>query len=676
MSVAGKADTVVDPQAPARIVTPARGDAQEAAGQHGLRARFFLIAAILVPVNALWVILSEVIRYAGHPTTISLFYNVVFWLCLVTALNTLVRHWAPAAALNRDELLALYVVLGLTSALGGHDLAEVLLPILARPTYFADSANLWGENLLPRLPSWLVVTDKAALEAFYSGHSTLYRADHLLAWLKPVLSWTAFLGVLSGVMLCLNVLLRKQWTEREKLAFPLVLLPLELTAPGAPLLRQRLLWIGFAIAFGLQFWNGIASLIPSIPMIPIKYQDAGQPARNLGAFLTQRPWSAAGWIPVGFYPFAIALGILLPLDLSFSSWFFFLFWKAQPVIAATYGWDRIQNFPYVGPQSLGAYLGIALAALWAARSHFGRIVRNFLDPAQPVDDADEPISYRLAVWGVIVGLALLFGFCLLSGMTPWLITVFFTLYLALAVAITRMRADLGPPVHDLHNAGPELILPTVLGPTNMPQQNLVMFSLFYGFNRAYRAHPMPIQLEGFKMAERTGMRTRPLFVALLLAGFVGTLCAFWAILHLCYQIGAGSGIIGPPNVLTIFGTEAWARYDGWTKVAQPPQPNVGIAIGVGAAFTGLLNFLRLRIMGFPFHPVGYAVASSWGMSVLWVPMLLAWSTKFVLLRYGGLALYRRSLPFFYGVILGECIAGSLWTLFGILTDIPTYAFWP
>jgi hypothetical protein len=638
-------------------------------GDRGLRARFYLLAALLIPLNTVWVLLSEVFRYAGHPSTISLFYNVVFWLCLLLGVNALLRRAAPRAALNRDELLGLYVVLGITTALGGHDLVEVLLPILARPAFYADNTNRWAENLLPRLPSWLVVLDKPALDKFYSGHSTFYLSAHLLAWWKPVLAWTAFLGTLAGVMLCLNVLLRKQWTEREKLAFPLVQLPLELTAPGAPLLKQRLLWVGFAVAVGLQLWNGVAALVPSVPALPLKYQD-------IGPNLTQRPWSAAGWIPIGFYPFAIALGILLPLDLSFSSWFFFLFWKAQYVVAAAYGWDRTQGFPYVGPQSLGAYLGIAFAAIWAARSHFARIARHFLDPAVSVDDADEPISYRAAVWGVLVGLALLVGFCLLAGMSAPVIAAFFTLYLGLAVAVTRMRADLGPPVHDLHQAGPEYILPTVLGPTNLRDGELVAFSLFYGFNRAYRAHPMPIQLEGFKMAERTGQRPRALFFAMLAAGFVGTFVAFWALLHLCYQFGAASGAVAPPNVLTIFGTEAWNRYNGWVGVPQPPQPNVGIAITVGAGFTFVLNALRLRVMGFPFHPVGYAVASSWGMSVLWVPMLLAWATKFVMLRYGGLGLYRRALPFFFGVILGECIAGSLWSLLGIFYDIPTYAFWP
>ena len=86
--------------------------------------------------------------------------------------------------------------------------------------------------------------------------------------------------------------------------------------------------------------------------------------------------------------------------------------------------------------------------------------------------------------------------------------------------------------------------------------------------------------------------------------------------------------------------------------------------------------IRGRWIGFPFHPVGYAIASSWGMSVLWVPMLIAWVIKLVILRYGGLATYRKCVPFFLGVILGECLMGGFWNLTGIARQVPTYAFWP
>ena len=53
------------------------------------------IAFLLVPINALWIVQTEVIRYAGHPTTTSLFFNVVFCLAVLVALNAVLKRFAP-----------------------------------------------------------------------------------------------------------------------------------------------------------------------------------------------------------------------------------------------------------------------------------------------------------------------------------------------------------------------------------------------------------------------------------------------------------------------------------------------------------------------------------------------------------------------------------------------------
>ncbi len=635
-------------------------------GRH--RGRVLVLCLLLLPANAWWIMQSEVVRYAGHPTTTSLFYNIVFWLCLLVAGNAALARFAPKLALDRGELLAVYAVLGIGSSLAGHDAVQVLLPILARPVHYQDAANRWGETLVPFLPKHLVVTDPGALVDFHNGHSSLYADGNWRAWLLPAASWSAFLAVLLALMLFTNLLLRKRWTQSEKLAFPLVMLPLELTAPGAPIVRNPVLWAGFFVALALELWNGCATLYPSLPLIPFKYQD-------YGTNFTQKPWSAIGWFPIGFYPFGIALGMLLPLDFLFSSWFFFLFWKAQLVVASWTGWDREPNFPYVNAQTLGAYIGIALGALWAARRHFAWVLAVAVGDEREDKDPDDPIAVRTAAWCAIGCIVFLIAFGWGAGMSPWVVGGALAVYMAIAVAVSRMRAELGPPVHDLHYAGPDTMLPQIFGPTRFERGDLIGLSFWWGFNRAYRGLSMPIQIEAFKMAEQSRTDARRMHFALLAAGFAAPVCAFWALLDLCYTRGA-AGNISPPNVLAIFGNEAWNRWTGWNGVPLPPQTPQGIAVVAGLGFTLLLNTIRGRLIGFPFHPVGFAVSSSWGMSVLWVPMLLAWLIKAVVLRYGGLAQYRRCVPFLHGVILGECVAGSLWSIVGIVQDVPTYAFWP
>jgi hypothetical protein len=63
------------------------------------------------------------------------------------------------------------------------------------------------------------------------------------------------------------------------------------------------------------------------------------------------------------------------------------------------------------------------------------------------------------------------------------------------------------------------------------------------------------------------------------------------------------------------------------------------------------------------------------MNCLWLPIFIAWAAKLVMLRYGGYKVFQGAIPLALGLVLGEFIVGSLWTLIGIILQINTYAFW-
>ena len=94
----------------------------------------------------------------------------------------------------------------------------------------------------------------------------------------------------------------------------------------------------------------------------------------------------------------------------------------------------------------------------------------------------------------------------------------------------------------------------------------------------------------------------------------------------------------------------------------------------GFGVTALLMFLRTRFLWWPLHPLGYVTADSWGMFNLWSCIFVAWVIKTIILRYGGLGSYRRAVPFFLGVALGDYIVGFIWSILSILTDTPLYSF--
>src|SRR5207244_5430300 len=113
------------------------------------------------------------------------------------------------------------------------------------------------------------------------------------------------------------------------------------------------------------------------------------------------------------------------------------------------------------------------------------------------------IGCRASSLGIVFGMVALVLFSAGIGMSPLIAVLFFPTSFPLALAITRMRAELGTPIHDLHFTGPDWIMAEGFVTRHLDPRTLTAFSMFFWFNRAYRGHPMPHQLEAFKLAEQS-----------------------------------------------------------------------------------------------------------------------------------------------------------------------------
>ncbi|MCY3766491.1 MAG: hypothetical protein OXH06_13825, partial [Gemmatimonadetes bacterium] len=88
---------------------------------------------------------------------------------------------------------------------------------------------------------------------------------------------------------------------------------------------------------------------------------------------------------------------------------------------------------------------------------------------------------------------------------------------------------------------------------------------------------------------------------------------------------------------------------------DPVKPEVFGYFGAGCIAMLALTFLRYRVPWWPLHPLGLAVTWS-GMTVHSVlSVFLAWSVKAIVLKAGGVFLYRRSIPFFLGLMVGYAL---------------------
>ena len=131
-----------------------------------LRKRGICLGLVLIPM--------EGFRYSGHPTTAPLFFNVIFLLLLLILLNRLLTRFTPRVVLSRAELLTLYVMLSIASAISGHNQLIGLAPILGYPFWFATPENEWVTLFFSHIPRWLAVSDKSVLRGDYQGESSFF----------------------------------------------------------------------------------------------------------------------------------------------------------------------------------------------------------------------------------------------------------------------------------------------------------------------------------------------------------------------------------------------------------------------------------------------------------------------------------------------------------------------
>lgn len=157
----------------------------------------------------------------------------------------------------------------------------------------------------------------------------------------------------------------------------------------------------------------------------------------------------------------------------------------------------------------------------------------------------------------------------------------------------------------------------------------------------------------------------------MIAVVLGIISTFWSLLHMYYINGAATAKI-IAGYRTGIGNYAFDRLNSWVLNPKKPDGAALTAMAAGGTFAIFLTAMKSRFLWWPFHPIGYGLAVSYAMDYFWFTAFIGWFCKFLTLRYGGIKLYRTLLPFFMGLILGDYVIASTWTLIGWALGIPIY----
>ena len=139
-------------------------------------------------------------------------------------------------------------------------------------------------------------------------------------------------------------------------------------------------------------------------------------------------------IETRFYPLIIGASYFVELEVSGSIIIYFLFLTFQLGMFRRFGFEtgplRADTSDFENWQGLGALFVLIPWGLWTARGHLRDVVRKAFTKDPTIGDTQEMLSYRSAVFGLILSALFICAWCVASGMTVYVAFVFVALSLS------------------------------------------------------------------------------------------------------------------------------------------------------------------------------------------------------------------------------------------------------
>jgi hypothetical protein len=412
------------------------------------------------------------------------------------------------------------------------------------------------------------------------------------------------------------------------------------------------MWLGFGAAFFLEAYNWAVATWPSLGALP---------AIPLGRVVR---FPALGFeMSFLISPLVIGITYLVNLDVALSIWFFYLVTQFEQWFLGRAGLaDQGPAEPHaaggsaLSSQQVGALLVLALGSLWMARHALRRQLKGAWNGGD--EEKREVLSRRWLLAAGGIGLAYMAGFLARSGMPLHLVLPYLALALLIFFGTTRVLAQTGvgrlrAPV----SPGPMMV--NLIGTDAFTARGLASLGLTFVWAGDIQLFVMGTAAHALKAVDEVRLRPRPVFWVMAGALLVSLLTTFVVYLVVGYRHG-------------LLGGYEWyfrlsPRYHwGWVADCltnpRPPQWDRMGFMAAGAIGASLLSIAHLRFVGWPLHPAGLAISQINTVWWDWLSIFASWLAKGLILRFGGLAGYRRALPLFLGLILGSCVGSGVTVL--------------
>ena len=624
-------------------------------------------------------------------------------LVAVLLVNPLLCRWRRHWALRPAEIGLIVILTSAACSICGGGLMDHFLQTLVLPHHWNRVTPGWKErDILSYAPRDALVDPRGqedALNQFVTGAEQAGRGQATLdetlvrlwrqvpwaAWSAPLRLWLplVFLAALASV--CLALVVHRQWSEHEHLAYPIAEFTTALlqTDEGQALGRVfhgRAFWIGFAAVFLIRLNNGLCQWFPEA-LIPVRLTFSFTSFGTLWPLMLDIPLSGYSLLNVTIYPLAIAFAFFVSSEISLTLGLTQILWTlaAAPMVKA--GIDLSTDYGLGGWsawQRVGSYMAFSLMLLYAGRHYYGQVLTQalcFWRPRRPDDGA--VWACRLALLSAAV---LVLQTCRMGLELPYAIGTV-GLILMSFVVVSRLSAETGLFfIHARWQPFAALLAMFggyTLGLTSLVASALVCMILCFDHSQFLMAYLS----NGLQMGRRLGLSAARLSSLTLGMYVVGAGLALVIALCATYEEGTpiecGFSYWQTPKMpfqaadtevlrLTATGELEQARQRPWYRRLDRihPKPSFVWAATLGFGLVALFSVLRLRVPWWPLHPVLFLVWATWPAVLLWSSFLLGWLVKRLSLKFGGFELVRRLRPLMLGIIAAEIAAALTFMVAG------------
>ena len=600
---------------------------------------------LVIALDLLAIFHGSLMTYSHIPMAMLM---VLVSMLLALAIVARATGWTLATG-EWHAILAMGIV-GAALPCFGH--VGYLIGYISAPYYFATDENAWDKHLHPLLPEWLIPSNEGgAIAWFYEG---LPRGAKIPwdVWVLPLFWWMTVVVAAFVLLACVASIFRKQWVQNERLVFPAMAPLIDLVSePGdgkgwvPEFARNRLFWVGFAIAFGVLAWNCINYFLPGFPRFPIY--------RSSWYWIDRQMPPIRGYFGI----FTIFFSYFASLDVLLSIWFFDLLFILEGGWLNQLGYKAISPYYYTGVyawQTKGAFYVLIFSTFWVARQHLKDVLMKALGRDESVDDDGELMSYRAACVGVLSSMAYLFIWLVQMKFDPLQGFLLLVSVVLVYVGMAKILADTGLPFTNVPSDPWGMVAP-FFGRRNISIETEVAFRFSSLITSHFKGLFLPALSHAGRVAEGVPRhQRRRLMAAIALAFFVSWVVSVGVTIQLGYEQGAYN--FNSWEITRAAERSFQSTVEAIKKPNEPPfyekNPEELGFFGFGGLLMVGLIYMRYRFAWWPIHPVGMAISGSYLARRTSFTIFLAWLIKFVMIKVGGANVYRQSRPLFLGLLVG------------------------